>query len=581
MQIASGHWLQLHRYITIAIQSILCLGFVLFAFIPVTAPFYEALGFLEVITAVSVSVALVHLVVGFILYKAIVVKNEQIAAATLNALLVINGLLLIHSAGTLLSPWVVVIFIAAAIGGIVGPVIANLPAIALTTYFLISIIEVGGDIPSISVSNYLELIPLGLLFMTGYGSWLYWQRHYVDKEHSELSKLSGQLKNRKQISEMLIQSITDGIIVTDTSGKINIMNPAAAAMTGWSVEEALGIDVRTIIKLQEENEKDINANVDIFSQALTSQEPIEARLQLVSRDENILMSSIALSPITTPEDSEMAGVIAVIRDISKAHAEEKRRADFISTASHEMRTPVAAIEGYLALALNEKVSKIDSNARSYLMKAHSSSQHLGKLFQDLLTSAKAEDGRLVSHPTVLELGEFTEKLTDDLRFAAEKKGLLVERILGSTGTSNNNEAGGKTVKPLYYVLADPDRLREVITNLFDNAVKYTEKGKITIGLTGNSEVAQLFIQDTGVGIPEEDLPHMFQKFYRVDNSATRTIGGTGLGLFISRKIVELYKGRIWVESIAGKGSTFYINLPRLSSQQAIAEQKKSSENKSQ
>lgn len=581
MQIASGQWLQLHRYITIAIQSILCLGFVLFAFIPVTAPFYEALGFLEVITAVSVSVALVHLVVGFILYKAIVVKNEQIAAATLNALLVINGLLLIHSAGTLLSPWVVVIFIAAAIGGIVGPVIANLPAIALTTYFLISIIEVGGDIPSISVSNYLELIPLGLLFMTGYGSWLYWQRHYVDKEHSELSKLSGQLKNRKQISEMLIQSITDGIIVTDTSGKINIMNPAAAAMTGWSVEEALGIDVRTIIKLQEENEKDINANVDIFSQALTSQEPIEARLQLVSRDENILMSSIALSPITTPEDSEMAGVIAVIRDISKAHAEEKRRADFISTASHEMRTPVAAIEGYLALALNEKVSKIDSNARSYLMKAHSSSQHLGKLFQDLLTSAKAEDGRLVSHPTVLELGEFTEKLTDDLRFAAEKKGLLVERILGSTGTSNNNEAGGKTVKPLYYVLADPDRLREVITNLFDNAVKYTEKGKITIGLTGNSEVAQLFIQDTGVGIPEEDLPHMFQKFYRVDNSATRTIGGTGLGLFISRKIVELYKGRIWVESIAGKGSTFYINLPRLSSQQAIAEQKKSSENKSQ
>jgi len=167
---------------------------------------------------------------------------------------------------------------------------------------------------------------------------------------------------------------------------------------------------------------------------------------------------------------------------------------------------------------------------------------------------------------------FLEQLTDSLRFAAEKKGLLTEFVLGASqqtiDASRKNESGTKTVKPLYYVKADPDRLREVITNIFDNAVKYTDSGKVTIGLTGDNQVVQFYVKDTGPGIPAEDIPHLFQKFYRVDNSTTRTIGGTGLGLFISRKIIELYQGRIWVESAVNKGSTFFINLPRLSTADA-------------
>jgi signal transduction histidine kinase len=234
-----------------------------------------------------------------------------------------------------------------------------------------------------------------------------------------------------------------------------------------------------------------------------------------------------------------------------------------------MRTPVAAIEGYLALALNDKVSTIDSRAREYLEKAHSSTQHLGKLFQDLLTSAKAEDGRLSNHPTVVEMGSYLEQLTEDLKFAAEKRGLFTEFTLGANNIIDASGGGGeKVVKPLYYVFADPDRMREVITNIFDNACKYTEQGKVSVGLTGDTNVVQFFIKDTGSGIAVEDIPHLFQKFYRVDNSATRTIGGTGLGLFITRKIVELYNGRLWVESELGKGSTFFINLPRLSTQRA-------------
>jgi len=241
-----------------------------------------------------------------------------------------------------------------------------------------------------------------------------------------------------------------------------------------------------------------------------------------------------------------------------------------------MRTPVAAIEGYLALALNDKVATIDTRARDYLEKAHASTQHLGQLFQDLLTSAKAEDGRLTSHPTVIELGAFLEQLTNDLKFVAEKKGLFMEFALGNGKNNVINATRAAShelvVRPLYYVHVDVDRLREVITNLFDNAVKYTPEGKVTIGLTGDDNVVQCSVRDTGPGIPPEDLTHLFQKFYRVDNSATRTIGGTGLGLFICRKIVELYNGRIWAESELGKGSSFYINLPRLSTDKALKTQ---------
>ena len=232
-----------------------------------------------------------------------------------------------------------------------------------------------------------------------------------------------------------------------------------------------------------------------------------------------------------------------------------------------MRTPVAAIEGYLALALNEHVANIDSRARDYLEKAHISTQHLGHLFQDLLTSAKAEDGRLVNKPMVVEFGALLEQLTDSLRFSAEKKGLTVEFLIGATDHASKSATGEKVIRPLYYAHVDPDRMREAITNLFDNAVKYTERGKISIGLTGDEKVIQLYVRDTGVGIAAEDLPHLFQKFYRVDSSAIRSIGGTGLGLFISRSIIDLSKGRIWVESQLGEGTTFYINLPRIDAQQ--------------
>jgi len=373
--------------------------------------------------------------------------------------------------------------------------------------------------------------------------------------------ISQSLRDEKRKSDLIVANIDDAVILIDSDNIIQTFNPAAATLTGWSEDEALSIDYRSVIKLGDEKGKLFQDAEHPFYKVFSNRKPSRhAQSTITRKDGAVTAVDVSLSPLIDGK-GYITGAIAVIRNVDEQRKQEKRSADFISTASHEMRTPVAAIEGYLALALNEKVSTIDSKARSYLEKAHSSTNHLGQLFQDLLTSAKAEDGRLTSHPVVVEISQFVEKLTEDLRFVAEKKGLKLELAKDSRAS----------ISPLLYAKIDPDRFREVITNLFDNAVKYTESGKISFGITGDQSVVQFHISDTGEGIPKNEVGHLFQKFYRVDSSATRTVGGTGLGLFISRKIVELYNGKIWVESEAGKGSTFYINLPRIDTKKAEAE----------
>jgi two-component system, OmpR family, sensor histidine kinase VicK len=388
------------------------------------------------------------------------------------------------------------------------------------------------------------------------------------------AKLQGTLRDEKLKSSLILSGIEDGVVMIDADKNIQSFNHGASTITGWPADEALTINCDMIFKLVDAKNNPYEVGASPFDRVFNEAGTIhDNSAMLITRSDKTIAISLSVSPLSDDKGNVTAAV-AVFRDVSQQRAEEQQRAEFISTASHEMRTPVAAIEGYLALALNDKVSTIDSRARNYLEKAHSSTQHLGKLFQDLLTSAKAEDGRLSSHPSVIEMSSYLEKLSEDLKFAAEKKGLFTEFILGASDVIDASN-GSNVIKPLYYIHADPDRLREVITNLFDNACKYTESGKVTIGLTGNNDVVQFYVKDTGSGIPTEDIPHLFQKFYRVDNSQTRTIGGTGLGLFISRKVIELYGGHIWAESELGKGSTFFVNLPRITS--ARAEQLKSVE----
>ena len=372
----------------------------------------------------------------------------------------------------------------------------------------------------------------------------------------------------KELSEIIINSIDDGVVLVNQKKQIGAFNPAAEKITGWKAGDAKGLEYKSIFKLVDAKGEEIRSAEDPFIKSLEEGKAIrDNNLFLVTADNKKTISlAIGVSPLKD-KDGKVVAVVAVFMDITEEKKAESQRAEFISTASHEMRTPVAAIEGYLALAMNEKVCKIDSKAREYLERAHSSTEHLGKLFQDLLTSAKAEDGRLVNHPQPVEMGEYLEQLADSMRFTASKKNLQLEYHIGASDQGGHNQ---KQIRPLYYANVDPDRIREVITNLFDNAIKYTEYGKIVIGITGDDNVVQIYVKDSGQGIPKDDLPHLFEKFYRVDNSATRAIGGTGLGLFICRKIIELYNGRIWAESKMEEGSTFYINLPRISAEKATS-----------
>ena len=227
-----------------------------------------------------------------------------------------------------------------------------------------------------------------------------------------------------------------------------------------------------------------------------------------------------------------------------------------------MRTPVASIEGYLGLALNPATATIDARAKSFLEKAHENTQHLGQLFQDLLDITKAEDGRLKNEPVVLDATEFARDIWEGLKPKAENKGL--EYVF----MPDHNVTGEKTIMPVFFIHADRDHLHEVLNNLFENAIKYTPSGTVAVNVTGDNDSVQISVKDSGIGIPAEDLPHLFQKFYRVDNSETREINGTGLGLFLSRKLTESIGGKLTVESEYKKGSVFTVKLPRITRENA-------------
>ena len=557
MEYVKDKWYKLFSHIMLAVSAVLLVASFTNLFLPEVTTLLEGKG----LGYVTFILALIHLIFSLFIYR-IVEEKSGIFVATLISTLIfmVNIVNLLQSTGQLHSWYEILWAFTVFSVGIFGPYSIIGFCFLSVLYLVILITNIPGQI----IIDPFNLFVTGLVFVTGFISYLFWRGKYIDKESAKLAQLSGQLQSNKIQSEILLNSLSDGIILIDTTGKIKLINPAASKMTGWGVQEAAGISVETVLKLLSENGVALSETSNPILIALSKKTPATQIFQLVSRNQKSIVVSMVLSPIIIPKTNEFAGAVAVIRDVSANKAEEHRRADFISTASHEMRTPVAAIEGYLALALNDKDAKIDTKARDFLIKAHESTQRLGKLFQDLLTSAKAEDGRLVNRPLVTEMGEYLEQIVEGLRFVAEKKGLLMDFTIGASGADTSAIGAGKVIKPLYYANIDPDRMREVITNLFDNAVKFSESGKISVGLTGNLDIIQFYIRDTGQGIPPEDVPHLFQKFYRVDDSNTRTIGGTGLGLFICRKVVELYGGRIWVESKINKGSTFYINLPRLS-----------------
>jgi signal transduction histidine kinase len=207
---------------------------------------------------------------------------------------------------------------------------------------------------------------------------------------------------------------------------------------------------------------------------------------------------LLLSVLVSPVGHQGAGAIIVFRDITKEKTEEREMAEFISTASHEMRTPVATIEGYLALAVNPQTASIDEKARLYITKAQESVGHLGELFQDLLDISRVDDGRLKNNPKIVETVAFVDELVANFMNKAKEKGLVL-----LYKPTVQTEAIRKLSQVLY-VNADNNHLREVVSNLIENAVKYTKQGNVTVDVTSpNQEKVLISVHDTGIGIPPE------------------------------------------------------------------------------
>jgi two-component system, OmpR family, sensor histidine kinase VicK len=505
----------------------------------------------------SVLPAAVLGVVGLIYFLTIhqLLSKSKLALSTmiLTVITTVNVLLVIISTGGLDSPYYALWLLAIMGAGVFGRA-ESLGILGITlAYYLLALWAEGLSSPNLR-DHLVQLVIT--IIAGGLAEWVHSRGRQAGAAATQLEQVAGQLSAEQIKADAIITSIGEGVMVIDANRRIQIFNKAAQQLSGWDESSAQNLDFNLVLQLKDSEDHPVDELNDPFSQAWKIHDTVVRQdLVMTTRSGRKVQLNISISPVFTAA-GQASGAIALFRDISREKEVERQKDEFVSTASHEMRTPVAAIEGYISLAMNPNVASIDDRAKQYLDKAHQTISHLGELFRDLLSVTKAEEGQLNSKLEPVNLDKLVADAVADMQFAAGKKNLtLIYQIGGQTG---------KAISPLFYVAANPERLREVVMNLIENALKFTLEGGIKVGLEGNDKDVTVSVSDTGVGIATEDISHLFQKFYRIDNSATRTIGGTGLGLYLCRRVIEAFNGRIWVESKVNEGSTFHFTLPRLS-----------------
>ena len=375
-------------------------------------------------------------------------------------------------------------------------------------------------------------------------------------------KTSNPPSDHAALAEIALGAIHDGVVITDKDGVIKYINPAAATMTNYGGETAIGLDYGLVIKIESKEGRELSDQENPLVQAMKTGQPLEPTqvALIVAQSGQRIPVSISLH---ISNDGSTSRVIT-FRDITKELEEEGEQTEFISTASHEMRTPVATIDGYISLAINPQTATIDERARGYLTAAEKASKHLGKLFQNLLDVTKLDDGRIKPHFEPVEMVELVKSLSDE--FVPQAKDAKLTYNFGSSEPISFGD--NRRMAQVVYGFVDVSFMQEIMSNLIENAIKYTpEGGSIYVNVRGDGDRVLINVTDTGIGISAEDLSHIFQKFYRVDNSDTRTIGGTGLGLYLVKQRAEAMGGKVWAESAFGEGSTFYVSLPRISSEE--------------
>ena len=343
----------------------------------------------------------------------------------------------------------------------------------------------------------------------------------------------------------LINSLSDGVIVTDEHQKVIHYNAAALSLLNSNTSlENQSID--KVAVLRDKNNKQVLLS-KVIDDKKASYENRDLRIEY--DDDSYIAVSVNVRSIYKAYKTKDSGIVAIIRDISKEKSLEEERDEFISVASHELRTPITIAEGNISNA-QLMISKSSSKNQiiSALDKAHDQILFLSELINDLATLSRAERGKLGLSITTINVNALIRSIHTFYKQDALEKGIhFLNKIDPHLEALQSSE--------LY--------VKEILQNLVTNAIKYTDNGSVTIGVRSKPDGIQFYVQDTGIGIKQAELKKIFDKFYRSEDYHTKEHRGTGLGLYITSKLCKLIDAKITVESQIGKGSTFILYVPNL------------------
>jgi two-component system phosphate regulon sensor histidine kinase PhoR len=351
---------------------------------------------------------------------------------------------------------------------------------------------------------------------------------------AHLRETIAQITEERNKIKAILTSINDGVIAADSAGNVLLINPAVERMFNISYENSLGKKVIEVVR---------NFDLEkLLYRALEGEESLTQEVQIFVPDPKVFR--IVTAPLTN--ETGIVGVVAVLRDITAFREVERMKADFVANVSHELKTPLTSIKGFVETLLDGALEDKEV-ARHFLEIINDENERLNRLINDLLSLSKIEARQTSVDKKFLNLENVIKNAVSVLSpQAADKKLLLKTEIRGQLPDVEANE----------------DMIGQLLINLIDNAVKYTpEDGRVEITAEKADDWVKVIVSDTGIGIPRESLPRLFERFYRVDKARSREMGGTGLGLAIVKHILEVHNGKIEVESMVGRGSRFIFYLP--------------------
>jgi len=344
------------------------------------------------------------------------------------------------------------------------------------------------------------------------------------------------LNLEKSRLKTIIQQMANGVMVTNRNLEVVLHNPALMRLMEIPEEIESPAPIGKIIHKE--------SLIDTLKQILSGESPEEGSVsQEINVGANVLraISAPALGP-----NKAVAGTVTVLEDITAFKQLDEMKSDFVNMVAHELRSPLVSIRQLNSVLLEGLAGPLDEKQQDFVKRGMNKIDSLLELINDLLDVAKIEAGKYVQHQVPTDIGQIIEETVALMEPRSREQGITL------THSYHN-------LKP---VQADPKNIEEIFNNLVSNAINYSpEGGRVTITARGLAEYMEIKVEDTGVGIPPEELPKIFDKFYRVKHPKTRQVIGTGLGLAIVRGVIEAHHGTIDVESIPDKGTTFRILLP--------------------